>query len=235
MKVRPTDWPWPTRVLSMAVLVAGAMLGVSLRSQPPVHRLADDPDLVPALPDATLQRAPRHVGPAGTQADIAARPLFSPGRRPAPVADAEASEAVPFEYVLTSVIVTEQAGIAILRGADERSVNVRLEAEVETAPGWRLVELEPRRAVFTGPGGRRALDLRTYDGRGGAAPTPLEPMPAREPVFTRTPDPGPDPTASSARPATQVRTQPDSAADTESIRARAELRRAQRRRNSRSQ
>src|SRR5688500_4700775 len=82
MKSRPVDWPGPTRVLSMVVLLAGTTLGVSLLSPPPVHRLADDPDRVPAVPEATLQRAPRHVGPAATQADIAARPLFSSDRRP---------------------------------------------------------------------------------------------------------------------------------------------------------
>jgi general secretion pathway protein N len=234
MKISPREWPWPTRLLSAAVIVAGAALGASLHAPIPVQRLADDPALVPPLPDAALQRAPRRATPAAIQADIAARPLFSSTRRPAPMADAGAPEAVPFDYVLTSVIVTDQAGIAILRGPDDRSVSVRREAEVETAPGWRLVELEPRRAVFVGPGGRRALDLRTYDGRGGAAPTPLEPMPPREPVVTRTPESGPDPPVPATRPATGVRTAPDSVADTDtdSIRERAELRRAQRRRNS---
>ena len=45
----------------------------------------------------------------------------------------------------------------------------------ETVQGsnWRLVQLEPRRAVIEGPSGQRVLDLRVFDGKGGEAPTQI--------------------------------------------------------------
>jgi general secretion pathway protein N len=42
---------------------------------------------------------------------------------------------------------------------------------------WRLVELQPRRASFEGPQGRRDLELRVFDGTG--APMPATPVAAR--------------------------------------------------------
>ena len=39
--------------------------------------------------------------------------------------------------------------------------------------GWRLVQLDPRRAVLEGPTGQRALDLLVFNGKGGQAPTPV--------------------------------------------------------------
>src|SRR3546814_6415840 len=51
------------------------------------------------------------------------------------------------------------------------SVRVRVGTAPEAAPGWRLVSLEPRRAVFDGPEGERKLELRVFDGEGGIPPT----------------------------------------------------------------
>src|SRR3546814_19571789 len=51
------------------------------------------------------------------------------------------------------------------------SVRVRVGTAPEAAPGWRLVSLEPRRAVFDGPAGERKRELRVFDGEGGIPPT----------------------------------------------------------------
>ena len=45
------------------------------------------------------------------------------------------------------------------------------------AQGWRLVSIEPRAATFVGPQGEKRMELRTFDGKGGAAPTNPAPPP----------------------------------------------------------
>ena len=55
-----------------------------------------------------------------------------------------------------------------------RSQTVSVGAALEgDQSAWRLTELEPRRAVFEGPGGRSTMDLRVFDGQGGEPPTPI--------------------------------------------------------------
>lgn len=230
MKLDPRHWPMATRGLAAAVALASVGLGLSLAWPPPVHRLAADPARVPALPDIGREGGRRADPSPEQQALIAARPLFSPGRRPAPVADAT-EQTAPFDYVLTGVIVTEKTGLAILSAPDARRISARLEAAIAEAPGWRLIELEPRRAVFAGPGGRRVLDLRTFDGRGGDAPTPIVASPGRDAVARRSEEAGPAgaPVRAVPEPATRTGPAPN---DTDAIRLRAEQRRAQRRRHS---
>ncbi|MEO6173215.1 MAG: hypothetical protein ABIP02_08865, partial [Arenimonas sp.] len=47
---------------------------------------------------------------------------------------------------------------------------VRL-GDVIEGTGWRLIQLEPRRAVLEGPTGQRSMDLLVFNGKGGEAPT----------------------------------------------------------------
>src|SRR5690606_11432847 len=67
----------------------------------------------------------------------------------------------------------------------------------EGAPGWVLQAVEPRRAVFAGPEGEVALELRVFDGVGGQAPTPFNPPAATD-------GPAVDPMAPSSSAATVV-------------------------------
>src|SRR5690606_35542113 len=77
-----------------------------------------------------------------------------------------------FDYVLTSVLIAPDFRMAILQpreGGDP--IRVRVGTAPEAAPAWRLASLEPRSAVFDGPGGERTLELRVSDGEGGIPPT----------------------------------------------------------------
>jgi general secretion pathway protein N len=139
--------------------------------------LADDPGLLQPLPQPQPS-PPERLGPLGQYAEIGARPLFAEDRRPHPfslqAADGEETEANAFDYVLSSVLITPQLRMAIVQpsqGGD--SVRIKLGEASEDLPAWRLVELNPRSAVFEGPAGRKSLDLRTFDGVGGQAPTPV--------------------------------------------------------------
>jgi general secretion pathway protein N len=137
--------------------------------------LANDPGLLQSLPQPRPS-PPERLGPLAQYAEIGARPLFAEDRRPHPFSlqSGEEGEAKgdAFDYVLTSVLITPQLHMAIVQpsqGGD--SVRIKLGEAADAIPAWRLVELNPRSAVFEGPEGRKALDLRTFDGVGGQAPT----------------------------------------------------------------
>lgn len=233
---------WAVLLLLLAVLGMGGH----------VARLADDPGLVRALP-ALPPAPPPRIGPLAQYGEAAARPLFADTRRPQPFSlqpEGEGEEAPQFEFVLTSVLQAPGLQMAIIQpsGGGE-SIRMKLGESPEEAQGWRLVELHPRSAVFDGPQGQRTLDLRTFDGTGGEAPTAVA-RPARgdpaaevEPATVRDADapvatqvrpepaaggtpPRPPPAASTATaPAPAAPTSPEAQMD--AIRRRIEARRAQ--------
>lgn len=146
--------------------------------------LDEDPSLRQPLP-RLRPSPPERLGPFSRYGEIAARPLFSDDRRPKPFSlrgQGQEEPANAFDYVLTSVLLTPQLKLAILQPAAEaagqageggpQSIAVKLGEPVEPAAGWRLVSLQPRQAVFEGPEGQRALELRAFDGSGGAPATP---------------------------------------------------------------
>lgn len=159
-------------VASWAVLIALlALFGLAGRITP----MADDPALVQALPKLPAP-APERLGALSQYAEIAARPLFSDNRQPQPFYIAgkeEAAAAAPsFDWILTSVLITPQLKLAILQPPQGgEGVRVKLGEEPAGQAGWRLAELQPRSAVFEGPSGRRAMELRVFDGTGGVPPT----------------------------------------------------------------
>jgi len=196
--------------------------------------------VAPALPEVSLQAPPPRLAAPEAYAEIGQRPLLNFDRRPAAVAIVNGPEGGgELDATLTSVMITSSLKLAIVRKNEAGSVHrVRLGERVE-GTGWTLVSLEPRRAVFEGPGGQRALDLRAYNGTGGDAPTAIAtPLPASsQPVANAgpavqapmpSPPPAPGPAtaqmataaANNAPPMTQEQ-------QVEAIRRRIEARRAQ--------
>ncbi len=188
-----------------------AMAGMGGR----VGSLADDPALLGALPSPGS--APVAVlGPAEQYAEIAARPLFAPDRRPHPYfaegADEETrSEA--FDYILTSVLITPWLKLAIIQPSNgDRSLRVKLDQTVDPQSAWRLVELDARSAVFEGPEGRRTLSLRVFEGAGRElAGGPAGGVPAAAPA----PAPATSATNGNGKPAAPVTSGASVGADSE--------------------
>jgi general secretion pathway protein N len=207
--------------------------------------------------DAAQQRLPTTSLPTGDRpgaltqySEIAARPLFSERRVPEPFTIDGAGQDVPtnpFDYILTSVLMTPSVQLAILRppGDGAKPVQVKLGEAVESAPQWSLSKLQPRQAVFAGPEGEKILELRVFDGVGGAvtpiATAPVVPPPQTVPgpqpgmvqtadgtVVPQPPQPAPPPSPTSAD--NNVSTQ----AQLEAIRKRIEARRAQLRQQNQS-
>ena len=149
-------------------LVVLSLLGLGARVGP--H--PDNRALVPALPVVTLDAVGSRLGPASDYLEVGNRPLFTRDRRPAPMTADTSNAAVPLEVNLTSVLITPELKLAIVQNtSDGASRRVRL-GDVLEGTDWRLVQLEPRRALFEGSEGQRDLMLRVFDGTGGQAPTP---------------------------------------------------------------
>jgi general secretion pathway protein N len=146
-----------------------ALAGMGGRVTP----LAEDPSLLQSLPKPT-KAPPERLGPFGQYAEIAARPLFSQDRRLQPFSlGGEDDASNDFDYVLNGVLLVPQVKLAMIEPSDGGdAVRVKLGDSVEAAPAWRLVALNPRSAVFEGPGGQKTLELRVFDGQGGEPPTP---------------------------------------------------------------
>lgn len=209
-----------------------AMAGMGGRVPGPDAGVIPPPSL-PPMPRAT---APA-LGPPGQYAETSARPLFATDRRPRPFflqgGTGEATQAPAFDLVLTSVLITPQANIAIVQKPDgSASWRVRVGDAPADYPGWQLTAIAPRSATFVGPEGEKTLALRVFDGRGGSAPTaiapPQPPVEVPGPVPAPGPGPGAAPTAVT-QPATDAST-PDPE-QIEAIRRRIEARREQMRRN----
>lgn len=216
--------------------------------------LAEDPALLQPLPQAA-KPPPERLGPLQRYSEIGRRPLFTSDRRPQPFVINPGEEGETrnnFDYVLTSVLIAPDFRMAILQpreGGDP--IRVRVGTAPEAAPGWQLVSLEPRSAVFDGPEGERKLELRVFDGEGGIPPTPtsagmeMPVAPPPVPADTAPPaDAGPavrdadDPAPASARgddppPGAQEADNRASAEQIDAIRKRIEARRAKLRQDAR--
>ena len=167
--VSPRTWVFGTIAGWALVAWVLALAGMGGRVTP----LPDDASLLQPLP-RPVKPQPERLGPFGQYAEIAARPLFSEDRRRQPFSlggDDDTSN--DFDYVLNGVLLVPQVKLAMIEpsgGGD--AIRVKLGDSVEPAPAWRLVALNPRSAVFEGPGGQKTLELRIFDGTGGEPPTP---------------------------------------------------------------
>ncbi len=216
---------WSLALLALAI----GGLGARVDPHPPNAALA------PPLPQVSLTETGSRLGPPSDYLEVGSRPLLSADRRPPPVTDAGdgASEA-PLEVVLTSVLIAGDLKLAIVqRQGDTTGLRVRL-GEAVTGTSWRLVELEPRRAVFEGPQGRRELELRVFDGAGGS--TVVSGSPSPPPAAATASKPGGDTAAADAEavtapPTASAQSQPaqelTQEQQVEAIRRRIEARRAQ--------
>ncbi len=166
---------WNVRTWLLAVVAGWAVLaallalfGLGGRITP----LPADPALVQALPRLPAT-PPERLAALDQYADVGARSLFSEDRRPKPFfLSGEEAAAPTFDLVLTSVLITPSLELAIVQPAQGgEGLRVKVGESPTGFAGWRLAELDPRRAVFEGPEGRRELELRVFDGAGGQPPT----------------------------------------------------------------
>jgi len=212
-------------------LLALALAGLGARFAP--H--PDDPSLAPPLPEVRLAESGTRLGPLSQYAEVGERPLLSLDRRPSAIADAGDSEA-PLEFELSGVLLAGDFRVATLQPpGGGRGQRVKL-GDLVDGTAWRLVQLEPRHAVFEGPQGRRELELRRYDGSAdprpaasaaAATPAPAPSGPRRATAGTDAPATSTSSSAPASPPAEPASTEMTQEQQVEAIRRRIEARRAQ--------
>lgn len=160
----PLTWLLATLAGWALLLWVAALLGMG-SVVAPTPRIAPDgalPQSKPATPD--------RIGPLAQYAEAASRPVFTSDRRPrsflanGPDGDAEAgAQSQSLDFILTGVLISPQLRMAFLQPiGGGASVRVREGASPEGAPGWRLLDVQPRRVIFAGNGGESSLDLRVF-------------------------------------------------------------------------
>lgn len=133
-----------------------------------------DFSLAKPIPDVKIAQNKVVLGPIESYAEVGTRPLLMFDRRPGIVQAAPGDNSgAELDVTLGSVLITPNLKMAVFRENQGGAVRrVRLGDLIENS-GWRLVQLEPRRAVLEGPTGQRSLDLLVFNGKGGEAPTPV--------------------------------------------------------------
>lgn len=201
-------------------------------------RLGEAPDDTEQqrLPATTIPGAER-PGVQAQYAQIGQRPIFAEDRKPQAFIIDGNGEAAPvntFDYVLTSILISSTVQLAILKPPADgaQSVRVKVGDAVETAPQWSLASLQPRSAVFRGPDGEKTLELRVFNGVGGAVPPAAAPtavinetLPGPGGVAPPPPDAPPPMPMPQPTPAASGNVSTDAQLD--AIRKRIEARRAQ--------
>jgi general secretion pathway protein N len=161
----------------------------------------------PAAPLA-LNREMFKLPSWGDYAVVLDRPIFNEDRKPTPVSEASASvkpeeaTAKPLNTTLTSIILTPDVKLAIVKNNDTgESEVVRVGRPLAGEQnGWTLVEVSPRGATFEGQGlGRQALELAVNEKSSGVQVTPppagsnkSATAPANAPASTQAPAPETD-------------------------------------------
>lgn len=217
---------WAALVLILALLGMGARFSA----------LPVDPSLAKPIPIVKIERRKMVLEPIENYAEVGTRPLLMFDRRPGVVQAAPGdTSGAELDVILGSVLLTPNLKMAVLRENQGGAIRrVRL-GDVVEGTGWRLVQLEPRRAVLEGPTGQRSLDLLVFNGKGGELPTPMATaspeqaaVPPASPVAAPAAQPTPNNTnvvaAVPASAATQNMTQDQ---QIEAIRQRIAARRAQ--------
>jgi len=153
-----------------ALVLIVALFGLGARFSP----LPVDPTLAKPIPLVKIERNKMVLEPMASYAEVGTRPLLMFDRRPGVVQAAPGDvSGAELDVTLGSVLITANLKMAILRENQGGAVRrVRLGEMVE-GTGWRLVQLDPRRAVLEGPTGQRSLDLLVFNGKGGEQPTPM--------------------------------------------------------------
>jgi general secretion pathway protein N len=152
----------------MVLLVAIFGLGARFNSLPA------DASLAKPIPAIKITQNKNTLEAMSAYLEVGTRPLLMLDRRPGIVQAAPGdNSAVELDVSLGSVLITPNFKMALFReNKDGANHRVRL-GDLIDGTAWRLVQLEPRRAILDGPSGQRSMDLLVFNGKGGQSPTPV--------------------------------------------------------------
>ncbi|MGD9945816.1 MAG: hypothetical protein AB7L76_21365 [Burkholderiaceae bacterium] len=173
-------------VFALLLVVAGALAAGIAMQVDRGERQWTPPEQVPPDPSSLRPASTRPPPRAGVMelAETVERPLFSPTRRPPPPPPPPAPpEPQPEPDPLANLVLLglygsgEKGGGAILR-ADGKVVRVQVGGQVG---GWRLVSVDERTVVLTGPRGRRSELVLKHQPQMAAPPVAARAAPPGHP------------------------------------------------------
>ena len=162
-------------LLGAAIVVALLIIGMEIdwgRSVTPaaeMKRMAPatvvDAGLLPPYPLSPIEQG---------FPESAARPIFFPSRRPAPVSNSQLSSWVPGQFLLQGTSITKDFGdIAILKEiATNRTFVVRKGEQIK---GATVDKVEPHRVVLKQGEESEEVGIKTQGSPKGQAPAPAQP------------------------------------------------------------
>ena len=154
------QWRWVCWGVFVALAALLAMLW--LRPSSPLRGPAWEPPLAQAPQLDDFQQAMLQPGTANVTApdEVLRRPLFTPGRRPAPVASASAVDAANAPDPMANVRAT---GVLVSRTLTAVMVEVegqqKLVRRGDRIGDWQLAAIRGREAVFVRNGARHVVAL----------------------------------------------------------------------------
>jgi len=161
--------------LAVGLLAVSAVLGSTVYDEftaPPAAPAPQPP--AAAAGEAGTAAAPFVMPPLETYAEVTARPLFFPTRRPAPLQAATADRVDAQSLILVGVILAENGNAALI--ARVNLPGARRVAVGEEIEGWTLAEIDADRVVLRN--GNTHAELRLKDrkpGPGQSASRPATP------------------------------------------------------------
>jgi len=169
------SWSRNRSILAAGLLAACALLGSTVYGELTAPPIAPAAALQPlTTPAAAAPNAPFAMPPLETYAEVTARPLFFPTRRPAPIQAATVDRVDAQSLVLVGVILAESGKAALIARANLPGARrVALGEEIE---GWVLAEIDADRVVLRSGTTEAVLPLK--DRR----PNPTPPKPNAAPV-----------------------------------------------------
>jgi hypothetical protein len=167
------SWSRSRSILAFALLLASAALGSVVYDELAAAPVAASPSApsVPGTANEGPRATPFAMPPFDTYAEVTARPLFFPTRRPAPVQAASAELVDARALVLVGVILSETGRVALIARANLPGAN-RV-AEGQEIEGWTLTAIEADRVVLRH--GTIEAELRLRD-RNPAQPRANKPL-----------------------------------------------------------
>jgi general secretion pathway protein N len=136
---------------------APAIVGAKDKSQPPAAAASSATERPFALPSLE------------SYAEVTARPLFSPSRRPAPPQVAQGRSLDAGSLVLSGIILTSEARLALVQpGKGAKTMRLSEGQEVQ---GWIVQSILPDRIVLRRGASEHEIKLRDDAQRAAAAPS----------------------------------------------------------------
>ena len=137
---------------------AGAALGIAIYSEL-ADNSAPEASAPPAAPQAATMPPPEAFAlpPLQSYSAVTERPLFSPGRKPAPPELSSQPATNVSEFVLSGIVITDNEKVALI--ADAHAGSLARYREGQIVGGWKLTSIEQDRIVLERGATRQEIKL----------------------------------------------------------------------------